>query len=80
MPKHSHQREAEAQLLQLNAEQQDGDRRRTRNQAIGRVKQDDLGRGHSVSSEALADVGGMVARMCVVLVAEIHVVVIVLLF
>jgi hypothetical protein len=74
-----HQHEAKAELLQLDAEQKNCEGRRARDQAAGETEQDDLRRRDGASREALADVGGMSAGVRVVLFAEIHLIVIVLL-
>ena len=52
---HATQRE----LLQLQADQQDGDRRGTWNQAAGQSEHDDLAGGHGPVGEAPLDVLGM---------------------
>src|SRR5689334_1779338 len=67
------QREAEAELLELQAEQQHGDRGRAGDQAAGETEQHDLPGGDIAAGKALADVGGMRAGMGIALVAEIHV-------
>ena len=73
------QREAEAELLELDAQEQDGDGGRARDQAAGQPEQHDLSSRHLTPGEASPDVLRMRPGMGVVLVAQVHVTVVVIL-
>ena len=58
-----HQGNAQGEFAKLQAEQQDGDRCRTRDQAAGEAEGDDLGCCDVAIGKALADGGGVLALM-----------------
>ena len=66
-------REAQAELLELDAQEQDRDGGWARDQAAGQAKQHDLSDRHLPPGEAAADILGMRPRVRVVLGAQIHV-------
>ena len=62
------QRGAERDLLQLEAQQQNGDGRRAGDQPAGQAEQQDLSGGDVPAGEAALDIAGMRPFMCVLIV------------
>jgi hypothetical protein len=73
------QHEPEAQLLELDAQEQHRDGSRTRDEPARQAEHDDLPRRHGSARKPPADVVGMGAGVGVILVAEVHVIVVVFL-